>query len=113
MSNRTSIQIIANPSVITANPDSGTELSTLTDETNKTPETLQTQQQTTEQQPDDHQENVHTLVQNLPLMSAFSFTPGKIKHYVKETILQYIIPHVKFTNENTLDPKGSIAKLMH
>ena len=112
MSNRTNIQIIANPSVITANLDSETELSSITDETNKTPETPETQQ-TTEQQPDDHQENVHTLVQNLPLMSAFSFTLGKIEHYVKETILQYIIPHVKFTNENTLDPKGSIAKLMH
>ena len=60
----------------------------------------------------DRNHNLRMLVNCIPLTSAFSLSPDKLEDYVKQTIIDYVIPHVKFTDEKVLDPKGSVARVI-
>jgi len=103
MSNKTENPCILNPSVISANQNSGSELSSITTNSKESDKNTATERD----------QRIKNLKQNLQLVTAYNLTPGKLEDFVKDIISEFLIPHVKFTNEKALQPKGSIARLMY
>ena len=95
MSNESANLNNMNPEEISTSPRSRTDMSSITEEPRI-----------------DTNQNLRMLVHSLPLTSAFSLSPDKLEDYAKQTILEYVIPHVKFTDEKVLDPKGSVARVI-
>ena len=69
-----------NPEVIMTSAVSRSELSSITQEWGM-----------------DRRQNRRILVDNMPLTTAFSLSPDKLEDYIKQIIIDYVIPHVKFT----------------